>query len=371
MDKKALIKYPSLSTFLEFIDTTSLNVDYQLTSALERFFQTRESKISPKINPKDFNILVINTASKSISGSVKKLLSEYNEFVGPIRQDIKTWIIEHVYQIDVIGKLPQIESLLEPEFVNNKFDIILCQCELLTSVSHLKSYIKPNGLLITDKQYGININDVYGWNSIKLLDSFHTFESIPSSSIDPDYYINDSDITLNDFLDYNISDSPNLIGLDEYLRRFIQHVTINTKNNLSLSQYNFNILIICTSTPAIKREKYKTIIQRCMGADVHFSEDTEVYHLGKDVYNISSNNIFRGCVNNLILDIGYKGKVTKFDIIISDGCPAMMINTDINYLKNLLSFKGLLILPGEQKRIPNGFEIVTSISDGYISLMMI
>jgi hypothetical protein len=356
-DKKILLRYPSVSCFLEFLKETEYTPKTNLTSILDKFFMSDLSQIKPNINHNNFNILVINTASKSISANVKNLIYEYDNIIDRITSDIKIFVIDHIYQIDVIGQLPQIEYLLN--IGKNKFDIVLCQSELCDCCAHLKQFIKYNGILVTDNQ--LNIDDIYGWNFIRSIDSFHLFSPNINDNMNTNYNINNSDITMSEFLDYNTKYKCNNISIDEILRDFINHKNKTKVNIIELSKNYFNILVICSSTPSIKSDKYKSIIKNFIGNNISFTSDINVYHLGKDIYETSDNNIFRGVIYNLIV------KNSKFNIIISDGCPLMIINSDIDHIKDILLNDGILIVKGKPKINSDDFEIIYS-SD-YTTLM--
>lgn len=365
--KRIMVEYPSVTNFLSYVKKRNYSPKATLTDSLIDFFDSNESLI--RINPSkaNFNILVINTASKLISGDVNKLITGYEELLGKIEEQIKVFIVDHNYPIEVIGKLPSIISLFDRDTTNKSFDLILCQCELLNSpiIPHLKDLIKNNGLLITDKKHRLNVDDVNGWAKVRFLESFHAFQPIMSNRVDLIHDINDSDITLKDFISFGNFLNLDRIPIDEHLKNFIHNLVDNTINKIRLTKNAFNVLIMCSNTPSIKREKFVSILQRCIDDNVFLSEDTIVYHIGKDIYQTTPNYIFRGTIDKLDLE----GSV-KFDMIVSEHCPTISLTESISHIRRLLKHNCVLITPSTSfdKHIPDGFTEVESNCADYMIL---
>ena len=234
--KKIILGYPTVSKFLDFIKKKKYNKSEELTTCLNEYFKSNVSTIKPNINSLNFNILVINTASKQITSDVVNIVKEYEKFYGKINKQINVFIIEHNYSMEVIGKFPFIIELLDKDIINGIFEIIICQCELLNSpiIPHLKDFIKFNGILICDKKLKLNVDNVQGWEKIKIFDSFHTFKPVMSNRINLSFEINDSDIKLFDFLKYQSGTNLEIIRLDEYIKNFIHNYVERSDHKITL-----------------------------------------------------------------------------------------------------------------------------------------
>lgn len=337
--KRIQINYPSFQQFINFSDEK----DGKLTDALISFFESVDSDVCPNIIETEFNILVFNTATKLISGSVNKIIDEYENKLGRIKSEIKVFIIDWIYPIDVIGELPQVTYVLPKLLMQNKFSIVICQNEILRTdiMPHIKDYINNNGILIVDKSHGINSDNVHGWTKIKLLESFHTYEPIISDRYNIEYNINDSDITLSDFVSFtgNKKDS-----LYDYLKEFIKYIIERKQVKLRLNSKINNILVLCEDDNSIRKNKYLSILQNCIG-EIDF-DSIETYHIGKNIAKQNLPYIARCNINNY-----YLINSTKFKIIISNICPILLITHNIDSIRNLLDKRGALIVNSCKREI--------------------
>lgn len=345
--KRIIISYPSTSKFLEFIEKKEYSNDSKISDVLNDFFESKESDVVPMINESDFNILVFNTNTKQITGDVQRILNEYQDKLDTITKSIKVYSIDYVYPIDIIGNLPQLTHMLPKLSMQNKFSLIICQNELLKTClpTHFKDYINDHGLLIMDKNSSLNFDNIQGWNRVKLLESFHTFEPIISNREELEYNIYDSDLKLSQLLLYSTSNNLDRLELNEYLSGFIRTYIQNNIVEVKLSRKLINVLIMCSDESSIKRNKCLAILQRCIG--INFDYDlVEFYHIGKNILHEEYPYISRCLVNNFNLL-----NSTKFDVIVSDSCPIVVINSNIQYISNLLKSEGGLILPKTKKQI--------------------
>lgn len=350
--KRVIIHYPSVTQFFNFIEKKDYPNDSRLSLALNEFFESKDSDVVPIVDESDFNVLVFNTNTKQITGDVKRILDEYQSRVGDIKRNIKIYSIDYIYPIDVIGYLPQITHMLPKLSMQNKFSLIICQYELLKSplITHFKDYVNNRGLLIMDKNNSLNYDNIKGWNKITLLDSFYTFEPIISSREPPEYQIYDSDLTISQMLSYNTPDNHDRMELNDYLSGFIrtyfQHKIVEVRLNRKVT----NVLVMCTDEFSIKINKCISILRKCIGDDYDY-EMFEFYHIGKNILIEEYSYVTRCLINNLKILSN-----TKFDIIISDGCPVMNINSNIDHISELLKGgqeHGALILLKTNRQIPS------------------
>lgn len=364
--KKIILGYPTVSKFLDFVKKKDYMRTDKLTTCLNDYFNSNVSTIRPNISSTDFNILVLNTASKQISSEVSNVVGEYEKNFGKINKQIKVFIIEHNYAMEVIGRFPFVIALLDRDIIDGIFEIIICQCELLNSpiIPHLKDFIKEDGLLICDKRIRLNVDEIQGWSKVRMSNLFHTFQPVMSDRSDLSFDINDSDIQLDDFLKYQSGTNLEIIRIDEYVRNFIHNYVERTGHKIRLLRNSFNILVMCSNTPSINRQKYLSILQRCTGSNIEMG-DSIVYHIGKDIY-AESNVIFRGIIERLeILN------EIKFDLIISEHCPTVSLIGSLGHIKRLLKDDGALITPvtSFEKKMPYGFDLSESLSEDYMILI--
>ena len=87
--KKIILGYPTISKFLDFIKKREYRKTDQLTTCLNEYFTSNVCTIRPKVESADFNILVLNTASKQISSEVSNVVGEYERKFGKINKQIK------------------------------------------------------------------------------------------------------------------------------------------------------------------------------------------------------------------------------------------------------------------------------------------
>lgn len=364
--KKVILGYPTVSKFIEYTKKRRFEKSDKLTVCLNDYFGSTSSIIRPSISNNDFNILVLNTASKQISSNVANIVADYERYFGKIKKQIKVFIVEHNYPMDVIGRFPFIISLLDRDIMSSIFEIIICQCELLNSpiIPHLKDFIKVDGLLICDKKLRLNVDDVQGWSRVKMSDDFHTFQPVMSDRTDLSFEINDSDITLDHFLRWTSSKNLDQTTLDEYVKDFIHSYIERSPHKIRLLRGSFNILVMCSNTPSIRRQKFLDILQRSTGSDIGL-DDSVIYQIGKDIYK-EDNTIFRGIIERLEIlnDI-------KFDMIISEHCPTVSLVNSLGHIKRLLKDEGALITPvtSFEKKIPFGFDTAYSYSQDYMILI--
>lgn len=367
-ERKIMLKYPTIGKLNEFL----LNSSYQsnpeetnLYEILRDFFESKDTKIHPKVDRDNFNILCINTHTKNISGCMNKFFHESKRLRDLKDRDVRIFICDYIYKIDVIGHLPQTPMLYDipvdyRDENNGKFDVIICQEEVLNNSTQLISLLKTNGLIFTDSTKYVDLPIPCFCYQVDELDSFkvyvpdfNRFYEVTTRSNAGDYYINEFDITVDYLLDY-MEKMANKQGyneetpLDVYLKDFISTFTSNIKNELELDNESFNILITCTCSDSIKSRKYKQIIRECIGDDVDF-KDVEVYHLGRDIINTSKRNIFRGTFKN------FKTTKGKFQMIVSELCPGMSL--DIDKIKKYLNTGGILIVPG-RNIVYDGFDMI-------------
>ena len=348
--KRIIISYPSTSQFFNFIERRDYPNNAKLSNTLKDFFESSLSNINPNVLDTDFNILVFNTNTKSITGDVKDIVEEYERKTNKINKNIKIFSIDYTYPIDIIGELPQITNMIPKVFMESKFSIIICQYELLKTsiITHLKDYLNTTGIMIMDKNKSLNYDNIQGWNRIKLLDSYHTFEPIVSHRDDLNFSINDFDITLETFKSYNSSFNNNITGIDEYLSNFIKSHVQHNVVNVMLSKKYFNILVMCSDEHSIRMKESVKILQKCINEIIDLDE-IEIYHIGKNIL-IEDDPFIRRCyVNNYHL----MGNV-KFDLIISDNCPVLVVNSYIDSIYDILKNDGGLILP-KTKKLIKGF----------------
>lgn len=358
--KRIIISYPSVAQFLNFIENKGYSNEKKLSEILNDFFESTYSEVCPVIEESDFNILVINTNTKTINSEVEKIVIDYENVVGDIEKQIKVFIINYIYPIDVIGELPQLTHMLPDVIMKRKFNIIVCQNELFESniVPNLNKYIRKNGILVMDKKKGLNPSEIAGWDYLKLLESYYSFTKRDTYSSTLNYNINKTDIDIDTFLSFTSSLNINNTGLDEYLYSFIKCHLERKMINVELDKNKDNILVMCSNDLSIKRNKYVAILQRCMGSDFDTS-NLNIYHLGKNIGYENYPFINRGIIDNFNVTGGY-----KFDIIISDSCPMMIITSNSNHISKLLKRGCVLIVPKTSKEF-DGFQSVSIPTNEY------
>lgn len=364
-ERKIMLKYPSISKLSDFLLSSKYkfesNEETYLYEVLRDFFESKETKIHPKVDRDNYNILVINTHTKNVSGLMDKFFAQCNR----INKDVRIFICDYVYQIDIIGNLPQTPMLYDIPVDyrnenNGKFDAIICQEEVLNNSTQLISLLKTNGHIYTDCTKYVDRVAPSFCQQVDELDSFKVFtpdfqryHEVTTRSNAGDYYINEFDITVEYLLEYMEicagkekynTETP----LDIYLKDFISWLNNNVKNELLLDNEAFNILIVGTSSDSIRSRKFKTIIRECIGDDVDF-DGVEVYHLGKDIINTSRHNIFRGNFKNFTVEGG------KFQMIVSENCPGMSL--DLEKVKRCLNHGGIFIVPGRNINY-EGFDVI-------------
>lgn len=364
--KKIILGYPTVSNFLNFVKNRGYVKKDELTGCLIDYFNSSASVVRPNINITDFNVLVLNTASKQISGDVNNILAEYESKMGEIRKQVKIYTIEHTYPMEVIGRFPHVLSLLDKDMAGGKFDLVICQCELLNNsiMPHLKDFIKDDGLLICDKKFKLNTDDVQGWIKVNLSEKFHTFQPVMSNRSDLTFDINSSDIPLGDFLKYQSSVNFEVVRIDEHVKNFILNYVERSGHRIRLERESTNILVMCSTTPSINRRKFYTIMQRSIGDNGISIKDCNIYHIGKDIYR-EYGNVFRGTIERFEVINN-----CKFDIIISEHCPTVSLMSSIGHIRRLLKDAGVLITPvtSFERNLPSGFEEVKSSSEDYMIL---
>uniref|UniRef100_A0A6C0BC76 Uncharacterized protein n=1 Tax=viral metagenome TaxID=1070528 RepID=A0A6C0BC76_9ZZZZ len=335
------IRYPSVSTFLSFIDDNKYILETKLSKVLKNFLDpninfTQEITLDSNY----YNVLLINTHAKKIGESLSKVLDDmYNQFEYRPK-NVRKYIIENSSEMNVIGLFPSILNSIVL-IGESKFNLILCQNQVLRTdiIPNLRNLCEYNSLLLVDKPFPSDIDPdfVKGWNFIEpSIDfegffGFHTFKSNKLSYTNEfKDSIRDSDITLSNFLDYNPSYDLSREYLEDYIREFIKHFVDREIVELELNPSNFNILVLCSNDKDIKNKRVVKFIKECMSSDVEIDNDAKIDYIGHDI-SINTNNIHRCNIENLVLN-GSK----CFDIIISDKCGKINLISNIKIIKNLL-----------------------------------
>lgn len=364
--KRIFISYPSVSQFLDFIEIKKYSNGEKISKVLKDFFESTYSEVYPNIDDSDFNILVVNTNTKIINREIEKIVNEYENIIGDIERNIKVFNINYVYPLDIIGELPQITHMLPEMVMRKKFKIIVCQNELFHNsiILDLTRYITPNGILVVDKKKDLDPLDIKGWDNINLLDSYYSFVKVNSYRENNNYNINNIDITIDTFLSFISPLNINITGIDEYLSIFFKWYLDKKIINIELDNYKDNILVLCSNDLSIKKDKYISILEECMGC--YFNKNNiDVYHVGKNICYEEYPFINRGIIDNINVTDN-----CKFDVIISDNCPMMTITSNSQHICKLLKKGSVLIVPKTKKEFDNfqTVQICTNDYSAFISL---
>lgn len=341
--KKTLLHYPSVQTFVNFIENESYNNDDLLCNALLSFFNSNESKIPLVLNKNDLNILVINTNEKTISSEVTKLVNKLDE-EGYNFQNVRVFVIECPQNIVVIGKLPCLLKSIQPNF---PFDVILCQRSFIdyNDVFHIPNLSDDKTLLILDKnttRKNVNFQDTKlseHWCECDFLpflyDCFLLKENV---NINCCNNIKESDINIGHFLFYITKQKETL---EETLIRMMNSIINKSIVNITLNVNKFNILVMCSTNESIDKQVYNDILADVINGidNPNLLENANYYHVGCDISVQKYPFVQRCNISNLhITD-------TKFDIIISEHCPVSAMIESIDLISLLLKQNGLLIVP--------------------------
>lgn len=174
--------------------------------------------------------------------------------------------------------------------------------------------------------------------------------------------IKHSDIRMQDILPYCEQELPVYECLEHAVHKYIS----NTHVEIGLNSVKTNVLILCADDRTLHGIKSKRIIHSVLGDDIIF-DDTDFYFTGANIAKNKCPFINRVLAQNLTVV-----SKTKFDLIVLEHCPFMILTDNLEKILPLLDLNGMIISPTYRfyEQDPRLKQIVFDSQKKYVGYML-